>query len=435
MSSGAEESQSNMTTGYLDSTAAVNRSRVRFLILTVLFVTLLVAYLDRVNISILIADPKFLAQMNLQQQATKQGLLMTVFLIAYGLANMSLGFVGDKMGPRKAMSLSILSWAVACFLGGWCRNFTSMLSTRALLGVGEGFHWPMQSTFVKNWFPAHERGRANAAWLMGLMVGPTLAMPVLAGLIKSYGWQASFFFLGVIGLLLPLPLIWFFTADRPEQHRMANEAEIHYIQAGLTETAKVKSSHNPYEQVLSSGAFWLTTIGYTAAASIFWGVMTWLPQYLRVARHFSWSQMGYLSALPFILGGIALIVSGFVSDKFLGRAQLCFLGFLGAVVFLYLGATSSNNLASAVFMALSIAGVELTQPNLWTILQSMLSADLVGTGAGLLNGIANFISALAPMAIGLLISLTGSYFGGLVYLMVLGLLGSVASVVLVVKKY
>ncbi|WP_003542233.1 MFS transporter [Desulfotomaculum nigrificans] len=428
-------SNGNITTGYLDKPVMARRSRVRFLILTTLFITLLVAYLDRVNISVLIADPQFLAEMNLQQQATKQGLLMTVFLIAYGLANMSLGFVGDKIGPRKAMSLSIVSWTVACFLGGWARNFTTMLSTRVLLGVGEGFHWPMQSTFVKNWFPAHERGRANAAWLMGLMVGPTLAMPILASIISNHGWRSSFFFLGVLGLLLPLPLIWFLTADRPEQHRMTNEAEIRYIQEGAMEPVKVKFGANPYKEVLSSGAFWLTAIGYTAAASIFWGVMTWLPQYLRVARHFSWSQMGYLSALPFILGGISLVVSGFISDKMLRRAPLCCLGFLGAVAFLYLGATSSSNLASAIFMALSIAFVELVQPNIWTIVQSMLSADLVGTGAGLLNGIANFISALAPMAIGFLISLTGSYFGGLVYLMVIGLMGAVASAVLVIKKY
>lgn len=81
----------------------------RFVILGILFITLMIAYIDRVNISVLIADPGFIADMNLKEQNAKQGMLMTLFLIAYALGNIILGYFGDRLGPRKAVSLSIVS--------------------------------------------------------------------------------------------------------------------------------------------------------------------------------------------------------------------------------------------------------------------------------------------------------------------------------------
>ena len=85
---------------------------------------------------------------------------------------------------------------------------------KLILGVGEGMHWPMQSAFVKNWFPPNERGKANGAWLIGLMVGPAMAMPFFTWIISSWGWRPSFFVLASLGLI-PLFLLWFFVKTIP----------------------------------------------------------------------------------------------------------------------------------------------------------------------------------------------------------------------------
>ena len=122
----------------------------RVALVGILLVTLLIAYLDRVNVSVLLADNVFLTEMGIKGNPVQMGMLMTVFLVAYGISNVILSPVGDILGPRKAMSLAILMWAGSLFLGGLAATFTSMLVARFILGIGEGMHWPMQSKFVKN---------------------------------------------------------------------------------------------------------------------------------------------------------------------------------------------------------------------------------------------------------------------------------------------
>ena len=97
-------------------------SKERWIMVLILLLTLLVAYVDRVNVSVLMADNAFLADMGIKGNPVAMGLLMTAFLAAYGLGNVFLSPIGDILGPRKAMSLSILLWCVALFMGGYRRD-------------------------------------------------------------------------------------------------------------------------------------------------------------------------------------------------------------------------------------------------------------------------------------------------------------------------
>jgi MFS family permease len=123
-------------------------TRQRVVLVIILLVTLLVAYLDRVNVSVLLADTKFLTDMGIKGQPVQMGLLMTLFLIAYGLSNVVLSPLGDKIGPRKAMLISIFLWTISVMIGGLAPTFAIMLIARLILGVGEGMHWPMQSSLA-----------------------------------------------------------------------------------------------------------------------------------------------------------------------------------------------------------------------------------------------------------------------------------------------
>lgn len=409
----------------------------RFIILGILFITLMIAYIDRVNISVLIADPGFISDMHLKAQAARQGMLMTLFLMAYALGNIILGYFGDRLGPRKAVSISIVLWSVALFVASAARNLVTLLGARIFMGFGEGFHWPMQSTYVKNWFPVNERARANSIWAVGLMVGPAVAMPLCTTIVANWGWASSFIIVGVTALVIPLPLIWFFTTDKPREYRLISEAEVSYIERGQSEeqAALANVQSGSYSDLLRSSCFWLVTIGYMATASIWWGTITWLPQYLRVARHFSWSQMGLFSSLPYVLGAISVLGVAYLSDK-LGRRGIFYtLGLLGSVVFIYLGATTASNFNSAIYIAFAIFFLGWVTPVAWTLLQSLVAPNLVGAAAGLMNGISNGFAALAPLIMGYLIWRTGSYQAGMVYLMIVGLIGSACTAVFAVKKY
>ena len=92
------------------STQLEAASKIRVWLAVVLAFVVLVAYLDRVNVSILIAFPRFLEDMGLKNNPVRQGLLMTFFLVSYGLGNVLLGPIGDRLGPRKAMSIALVTW-------------------------------------------------------------------------------------------------------------------------------------------------------------------------------------------------------------------------------------------------------------------------------------------------------------------------------------
>ncbi|MBJ4929101.1 MFS transporter, partial [Salmonella enterica subsp. enterica serovar Corvallis] len=168
-------------------------TRKRFLIVACLFIGIFIAYLDRVNVSVLAANEPFLAYMGIEGMPLQIGMMMTVFLAAYGIANVVLSPLGDYLGPRKAMMLCILIWTIALMIGGVATSFALIIICRILLGIGEGFYYPLQSVFIKNWFPKQERGRANAAWIVGQSVAPAIAMPFFTWWIGTHGWRSNFF--------------------------------------------------------------------------------------------------------------------------------------------------------------------------------------------------------------------------------------------------
>ena len=428
------------TTPAVGSTTTMRPTKQRFVLVFILLITLLVAYLDRVNVSVLLADNAFLTDMGIKGQPVQMGLLMTSFLIAYGLANVFLSPLGDILGPRKAMCLSILLWCVSLFIGGIAITFTTMLVARVILGIGEGMHWPMQSKYVKNWFPGNERGKANAVWVVGLMAGPAITMPFLTWTIQTYGWRASFFTLVGLGIV-PLLLLWFWTTDHPHQHKGANQAERDLIEEGqrAEREAEAQSGHvTMWENMkvfIFNYRFWLVTVYYLGLATIFWGTMAWLPSYLKVARGFSWTAMGAWASLPYILGMVSVLASGFISDKMGRRAPLCSISMLGAAAGIYFGAHAPDNTTAALLLSLGIASIGLGIAPAWALIQQIVPGKAIGAGSGMMNGISNGGSAFSPVIIGFFINATGSYVGGLMFLVAAGIAAALCAAVLAFQKY
>lgn len=411
--------------------AAIPPTRARVGLAVILFVTLLVSYFDRVNVSVLVADPTFLDSMGIAGQPLKMGLLLSTFLFAYGIANLVVTPIGIWLGPRKAMALSIALWAVSVGLGGLAGSFGMLLGTRVLLGIGEGLHWPMQSIFVKNWFPPNERARANSAWLLGIMVGPMIAIPLITTVIGHAGWRSSFGLLVALSLL-PLALVWFFTADQPRDSRYANAAEVAHIEAALhTEQTAAGGASHVSMAFLKDARYWLIVVAFLCSAGMFWGTIAWLPSYLKSARGFSWAQMGSLATLPYVLGACAIIGAGVLADRIQRKAILPVISLFGAALGVYTSAQASDNTVSAYAMSAAIASLGIGLASYWTMMQNLVNRSSVGVAAGVMNGVASLGSAFIPALVGALIASSGgSYTSGLNFLVALGVLGGLCMLIL-----
>ncbi|WP_044530352.1 MFS transporter [Herbaspirillum sp. B65] len=409
----------------------------RYFLALILMLVVVFSYIDRVNVSILIVDNAFLHDMGITGQALQKGMLMSVFLVAYSIGNVLLSPLGDVLGPRKGMMFSIVVWGISLIIGGLAPTFVLMLFSRVLLGLGEGMHFPMQSKFIKCWFPITERGKANAAWNTGLAIAPAIAMPLFTWLIAVAGWRESFFVLAAAGMI-PMFLLWRFTADTPRDSKRINQAELAHIEKGLAGDTVATDSDTgflaKFRSFTGNYRFWLIVIYYMAHASVLWGTMSWVPSYLKTARGFSWEAMGMLSSLPWILGVGTKILSGYLCDKMKRRAPLLVFAMIGVSVGIYLGVNIEDNLTSALVLGFGIGCIGLGGPAAWTLLQDIVPSKGISSAAGMMNGMGNVFSSIAPIAIGYLISLTGRYSTGLYYIIGCCVMGGIATLILTIKK-
>lgn len=405
-------------------------TKYRYWVALILMITVGISYADRVNISVLIANDAFLDAMGIKGQAVQKGLMMTVFLFAYGAANFILSPVADIMGPRKAMCIAIGFWAISMFMGGIAQVFTIMLVSRVLLGIGEGMQYPMMGLFVKNWFPKQERGRANAAWGIGTTLAPAMAMPLFSWIIANMGWRDAFWICTVLSLI-PMYLVWTHTADYPRDCKRVNELEHAYIEAGQAADrgGKVSDEKETFWQRMQGFIFnwryWMLVVWYIGVMLIIWGLLTWLPSYLKAGRGFSWNEMGWLASLPFILGIGVKAFSGWAID-YTGKSGIfCILSTIGAGLGIYFSATVTNNWVSALLICFAQGFMYMGAPASWTLLQGLVPEKSMSSASGAMIGISTIAGALSPVIIGYFINLTGSYTGALFFLVAASVLSSV----------
>jgi sugar phosphate permease len=420
----------------------LNPTKHRWMVAAVLFIAVFFSYLDRVNVSVLVVDQPFLTAMGISGAVAK-GMLMTSFLIAYGVGNIILSPLGDIFGPRKAMATCVAVWIISMIIGGLAPTYAVITISRVMLGLGEAMHFPMQSKFIKQWFPTQERGKANAVWQTGMAVAPAIAMPFFTWIIHFSGWRMSFFVLAAMSLI-PLLMIWYFTSDWPQQSKHVNQLERDYIEAGQAKEAATAGEKPAAEEKQGIVAafksfagnrnFWFLTFFYMMHVSIYFGTLTWLPSYLKEARGFSWAAMGALSSLPFVLAVGTKILSGYLADKLPRRSLILIFEMAGVGVGVFFAAYVTDNNVAAAFMILGVGAVGLGGPAAWTVMQSVVPSKGVASAAGLMNGLSNGVSALAPVAIGALIAYTGTYAGGLSYIIGCSVVGCIMAIILYFKK-
>jgi MFS family permease len=403
----------------------------------VLFVGIAVAYMDRVNVSVLAANDTFLLDMGIKGNPVKIGMLMSIFLIFYGAANILVEWLNRRFGARKAMMLSIAMWIVSLLIGGMAPSFTVMILARIILGLGEGFYYPLQSVIVKEWVPPKERGKANAAWSIGQSLAPAIAMPMLSYVIAVWGWRESFHVLVPI-TAVPLLMFAFLVTNTPRENKRISPEEAAFIESSLADEKKVKPKGNAWQNfcaIAKSDNYWLLVVWYLSLNLIYWGLISWLPSYLKEVRGFSWKEVGWLSSLPFLLTIVTKAYTGWIVDK-LGRSAPILMGgmFVGAGCIF--GATViQNNYLAAVVLACASACTSMGLPAAWTLLQKVTPSESIGTAGGVMVGLSTGISSMSPMLIGFFITLTGSYTGGLGMLIGTALTAGCTSTILVFRKF
>lgn len=357
-----------------------------------------ITYLDRVAISV--AGPRI--QDSLHISPERWGWVVGIFTVSYAIFEIPTGRLGDRIGARRVLTRVVLWWSAFTTFTGMASNYYVLLLTRFLFGAGEAGFLPNVGISVSRWFPAIERARAMGIMLMCLQVGGALAPLVIVPVQVRYGWRASFYMLGMLGVVWCVAWYWWYR-DTPAEKGNVTQAEIEEI--GV---ASFAGNHNlPWGIALRSVNLWailLVTFCYVYALYFF---ISWLHTFLVKGRGFSEAAL-VLSTGPALLGACGNVFGGFVSDALVkrlglkwGRRSIGLCGLSCAAVFTVATILTTNKFATLLFLGLVYAGI--------TSQQTVIATVVIDIGRKYVGGILGAFNMVGSMG-GFVFSVSFGYF-------------------------
>jgi sugar phosphate permease len=215
--------------------------------------------------------------------------------------------------------------------------------------------------------------------------------------------------LGMVGMLLSIPLVWFGVQDEPRRDSKVSDAELTYILSGRrsTEVATVKTHRASYT---SDRRFWLAVLGGTLNAFCAFGILNWLPTYFNRAKGIDFERLGWPLALVFTTGIVGIILMAYLGDRFQHRTLLASVGFLIAGVMVYIASMVNTVELLVLFFAIAVFFQSAFGAQEYAIVQRLLPAEKVGAGTGLYNGLSVLFGGMGGSLIpGTIVAATGNF--------------------------
>ena len=243
-----------------------------------LFTLTLINYTDRVALSVA-AKP---ISIEFGLSPVEMGFLLSSFLWMYVLCLLPVGLLVDRFGGKVVNAAGIGLWSAATVATGFSTGFVSMAATRIVMGMGESTSWPACNRVIREWFPASERGLANAIFGAGAAAGPAIGAVLVSAVVAWLGWRAGFLVAGSIGFVWLVA--WLVAFDKPERATWLRQAERDKIlgeRDGETRPASAGQGASPLWHLLTLRSVW--GLFLTQGCEVYGGYMllTWLPSYLQ----------------------------------------------------------------------------------------------------------------------------------------------------------
>lgn len=333
------------------------RSSYRWAVAGLIFIIYTVAAADRANLGV--AMPFIRKEFDMSN--AEAGGLMSLFLLAYALAQLPAGFAFARIGVSKILPCAMVLTSILTGLVGTAGSLLALKIYRFGLGLAEGPLPISMTSTINNWFPAREKGIASGIFLSAVKFGPVIVPPLCAVIISVWGWREIFFFFAIPGIILSIA--WYFlVADHPSKSRYVNQAELEYIESDgeqpeTSDQVKIEKStpqwlkkldvlikRRPQAsltsniQVFKSWNIWGCATSYCFQLGVSSVLLTWIPTYLMTVKGFSVMNMGLVSSAPWVGAVIGNLIGGYVSDRFLGgrRKPGMLISALGTSLMMYL---------------------------------------------------------------------------------------------------
>ncbi len=407
---------------------AGRRTRVRLLIVAMLFAATTINYADRATISI--AGPDMAKELGLSP--VQMGYVFSAFAWSYVLAQIPGGWLLDRYSVKWVYAAAVALWSAFTLVHGAVGFFTGLTAVvllfalRLAVGLTEAPVFPANARIVAAWFPTRERGMASAFFNSAQYFATVLFTPLMAWIVHTFGWHHVFTSMGLLGIAFAV--LWLRVVDSPKHHPAMNQAERDYIEAGGAlldmdgqSRGRQGDAGRTLRQLLANRMLLGIYVGQYCITVLTYFFLTWFPVYLVKERGLSILQAGFAAVLPALCGFIGGILGGVISDLLLRR------GFS-------LTAARKIPIVGGMLLSMSIIGCNYVQADAvvvglmalaffgkgigalgWAVVADTSPRESGGLSGGLFNTFGNTAGITTPIAIGYIVQSTGSFNGALVF--------------------
>jgi MFS family permease len=385
-------------------------ARVTWRLIPLLFISYLVAYLDRVNVGF--AKLQMLSDLNFSE--TTYGLGAGVFFVGYALFEVPSNLMLHRFGAKKWISRIMITWGVLAAMMLWVRTPISFYVIRFLLGIAEAGFLPGIVLYLTYWFPADRRGRIMALFFAAIpasgLVGAPLSgavMQFMANLHGLAGWQWMFLVEAIPAIVLGVAII-FFLPSRIQDAPWLDDSEKRVLSANIQADNNEKYDMSIRQIVSDLRIVTLTGIYFVMAMGTY-AIGFWLPSIVKSTGVSSLFSIGLLSAIPFLAAIVGMMFLAKSADAtgerkwhLAGAILIAAIGMAVSIAF------SSSTVASLTALSIAAIGAYSSVPLFWALPTAFLSGAGAAAAIAFINSIANLAGFLSPYLIGWIKQTSGS---------------------------
>lgn len=390
-------------------------SKVFWRFIPLLVICWVVAYLDRVNISF----AKLQMQSELGLSDAVYGLGASVFFIGYFLFEVPSNVVLHRIGARVWITRIMVTWGIASACALFIRSETSFYVIRFLVGALEAGFVPGVLYFFTKWFPADKRARINTIFMSGIAFCGIIGGPLSGSIMKFAdgslglaGWQWLFLLEGLPAIILGL-IVWLYLDDEIADAKWLSQEEKTAWSNQVAKDDKSAETHL-FSAALREPATYTLSLIYLVLAGGIYGLVFWMPQLIKTAGTQDTFVIGLISALPYLVAGISMILLGKNSDRTGERRwHLALATLAGGVGYFLSGYYSDNTIALLIGLVIAATGIISAIGLFWVFPQRFLGGMAAAAGIALINSIGQLGGIISPYMVGKVKDLTGSATWGL----------------------
>ncbi len=384
-------------------------TRIRHRILGLTIAAYAITYMDRVVISSAVPS----IQKEFGFSIVTMGWILSSFQWGYALFQIPGGWLGDRFGPRRALTAIVTWWSIFTSVTTLAWGAGSMALIRFLFGMGEAGAFPIATRSLSRWMLPSERGFAQGITHAGSRLGGALTPAIVVLIITHFGWRAAFLSFGSMGFVWSAVWFWYYR-DTPAEHRSVNFEERRLLQSAVAGERRMASRSAPWRLILHNPQMWILSSMYFCYAYNLGVYLVWFPKYLNAHRGFNLQQMGFYASLPLLAGTAGDALGGFISDLWArqsgdlksARRLVGAAGFLLSAASLLPACLTSSPLVSVWFSCLAMFALEATVGVSWAITLD-IGGDWAGSVSAVMNTFGNLGGATASAASAYLVMFYG----------------------------